>query len=91
MLSGKDFSGGFNKYVDWNLGNAFGNADFKNKGFDKQGNLHLYMFDTYDFNPNEGGLIEAGRRLMMAGELKGFFTIHEIIIPKNEINSLLKN
>lgn len=86
----QDFSGEFDKKADINLKNAFGKADFKNKGFDKEGNLHLYMFDTYDFNKGENALIEAGRRLMMNKELKGFFTIHEVIIPREEVNEILK-
>ena len=64
--------------------NAFGSVDFLNSGIDKHGDLHLYMFDTYDFNKNESPKIEAGRRQMLKGNLRGFFTIHEIIIPKED-------
>ena len=43
------------------------------------------MFDTYDFNKNEPNpKIEAGRRQMLKENLKPFFTIHEIIIPKED-------
>lgn len=48
------------------------------------------MFDTYDFNPNEEPLVEAGRRQMMKRKLKPFFTIHEIILSKQEFEKLLK-
>ena len=65
--------------------NAYGKVDFLNSGIDNQGNLHLYMFDTYDFNKNEPNpKIEAGRRQMLKENLKPFFTIHEIIIPKED-------
>ncbi len=65
--------------------NAYGKVDFLNSGIDNQGNLHLYMFDTYDFNKNESNpKIEAGRRQMLKENLKLFFTIHEIIIPKED-------
>jgi hypothetical protein len=42
------------------------------------------MFDTYDFNKNESPKIQAGRRQILKGNLKGFFTIHEIIIPQED-------
>ena len=85
ILNGKNFSGRFNK---GDLHYAFASVDFYNDGFDKNGNLHLYMFDTYDFNEGENALVEAGRRQMLNGELKGFFTIHEIVINKNEVDKL---
>ena len=44
------------------------------------------MFDTYDFNKNESNpKVEAGRRQMLKGNLKPFFTIHEIILSKEEM------
>ena len=43
------------------------------------------MFDTYDYNKNESPKIEAGRQQMLKGNLKGFFSIHEIIISKEEL------
>ncbi len=68
--------------------NAFGSVDFLNSGIDKQGNLHLYMFDTYDFNKGENAIVEAGRRQMLKGNLKGYFTIHDIIITKDELDKI---
>ena len=82
ILKGERFSGKFEN--NSNLRNAFGMVDFLNSGIDKYGDLHLYMFDTYDFNKNESPKIEAGRRQMLKGNLKGFFTIHEIIIPQED-------
>lgn len=83
IKDGKRFSGAFSK--SGNLHRAFNNVDFLNGGVDKNGNLHLYMFDTYDFNKGGSPMVEAGRRLMQNGELKGFFTIHDIIIKKEDL------
>ena len=80
---GKSFSDRFK--TDYNLHNAFGSVDFFNGGLDKRGNLHLYMFDTYDFNKGENAKVEAGRRQMLKGNLKGFFSIHEIVIKKKDL------
>ena len=70
--------------------NAYGKVDFLNSGIDNQGNLHLYMFDTYDFNKKGNFLIQAGREEMLKGNLKPFFTINDIMIPKDKINEILK-
>ena len=83
IANNKNFSGRFE--TDYNLHNAFGSVDFFNLGLDKKGNLHLYMFDTYDFNKGENPKVEAGRRQMLKGNLKGFFTIHKIIIKKKDL------
>ena len=80
---GKSFSDRFKD--DYNLHNAFGSVDFFNAGLDKNGNFHLYMFDTYDFNKGENAKVEAGRRQMLKGNLKGFFSIHKIIIKKEDL------
>ena len=83
IINNKSFSDRFES--DYNLHNAFGSVDFFNGGLDKRGNLHLYMFDTYDFNKGENAKVEAGRRQMLKGNLKGFFSIHEIIIEKKDL------
>lgn len=91
ILNGKRFSGNFKEHGAGrgsNLHNAFGNADFLNSGIDKNGNLHLYMFDTYDFNKGESAQVEAGRRQMMKGNLKGQFSLHEIVVSKDELGEL---
>ena len=48
------------------------------------------MCDTHDFNNEDNILIKAGRRQMLKGNLKPFFTIHEITIQKNEADKILK-
>ncbi len=47
------------------------------------------MFDTYDFNKNETNpAVEAGRRKMMEGTIKGHFSLHEIVVSEDELNRL---
>ena len=92
-----EFSAGFPKHGRWGIGaennfhNAIGKADFRNIYQDKEGNLHIKMYDTYDFNKDENSpLIKAGANKMDKGELKPFFTIHDIIIPKNKLDEIWK-
>ncbi len=91
ILKGKNFTERFTNYgnnTKSNLHNAFGSVDFLNSGTDKQENLHLYMFDTCDFNKGENAKVEAGRRQMLKGGLKGHFTIHDIIVTKQELDEI---
>ena len=97
ILEKGQFSDGFKKHgfvgVLWNnnFHNAIGKADFRNIYQDKNGNLHVKMYDTYDFNKNEDNpLIKAGVSQMEKGNLKPFFTIHDIIIPKNILDEIWK-
>ena len=54
--------------------------------------LLVKVYDTYDFNPGEKDkpLVMAGKNKMLEGELKPFFTIHDIIIPKEKLKELWK-
>jgi len=97
IINGRDFSGRFPSheplgvFSNNNFKNAIGAADFKHPYLDKEGNLHIKMYDTYDFNKNAtDALNKAGRREMEKGNLKPYFSIHDIIIPKEEINEILK-
>lgn len=93
ILRNKNFSGQFanNGYnYKSNLHNAFGKVDFRNPYFDKEGNLHIKMYDTYDFNKTEKSiLVKAGANQMEKGNLKPFFTIHDIIIKKEVWGNIL--
>ena len=57
-----EFSAEFKKHgliglgIDNNFHNAIGKADFRNIYQDKEGNLHIKMYDTYDFNKDENEL-----------------------------------
>lgn len=74
-----------------NLHYAFAHVDTRNGYLDKEGNLHIKVYDTYDFNKeNKTPLNQAGREAMLRGELKPFFTIHDILIPKDVISKLWK-
>ena len=74
-----------------NLHFALGHVDIRNGYIDKNENLHVKVYDTYDFNPKEDSpLIIAGKNKMLDGELKPFFTIHDIIIPKEKLKELWK-
>lgn len=52
--------------------------------------LSKAIYDTYDFNEGENGLVKAGRHHMQQGSLKPFFTIHDIIIYKEELELIWK-
>ena len=91
------FSAEFKKHGDMGLGqennfrNAIGKADFRNIYQDKEGNLHVKMYDTYDFNKNAtDALNKAGRREMEKGNLKPYFSIHDIIISKDKLSEIWK-
>lgn len=96
ILSKGEFSDNFPKYgkfgirKDSDLHNAIGMFDVKHASFDKEGNLHLKIYDTYDFNRKGNFLIQAGREEMFEGNLKPFFTINDIMIPKDKINEIFK-
>ncbi len=95
ILQKGEFSAGFPEHNKMGLGlknnfhNAIGKADFRNIFLDEKGNLHIKMYDTYDFNKNEKSkLIRAGASQMEKGVLKPFFTIHDIIIPKDILDEI---
>ena len=57
---------------------------------DNNGNLHTKMYDTYDFNKKGNFLIQAGREQMMKGNLKPFYTVFEIVVPKEKMEKIWK-
>jgi len=92
LKNGKEFSGNFSEYSDKKESNwhyALGHYDVRNSYIDKMGNLRLKVYDTYDFNKqNKSVFNQAGRRKMIDGTLTPFFTIHDIIVPKSELDKL---
>ena len=49
------------------------------------------MYDTYDFNEeNKTAINQAGRQQMIKGNLKPYFTVHEITIPKDKAEEMFK-
>ena len=94
ILSGKEFSINFPKYEDNKKSNwhyALGHADVRNGYIDKEGNLRIKVYDTYDFNKNNKTMFnQAGRNVMLKGDLKPYFSIHDIIVPKKDLDELWK-
>lgn len=97
ILKNENFSARFERhgeigiFNDNDLKNAIGAFDVRNVHFDKEGNLHLKIYDTYDFNKNAPDFLnKAGRHEMEAGYLKPYFSIHDIMINKKEIDDILK-
>lgn len=94
ILNGENFSMAFPRYSDnkqSNLHFALGHVDIRNGYFDENGNLRIKVYDTYDFNKSNKTLLnQAGKSAMEKGYLKPYFSIHDIIIPKNEIDEILK-
>ncbi len=78
-------------FTDKNFHNALGNVDIKEMKYKKNGDLELYVTDVYDFNKNDNNpMVKAGRRLQDRGEIKPYFIIYHVIIPKNEIREIRK-
>ncbi len=78
------------KESNWHY--ALGHYDVRNSFIDKEGNLRLKVYDTYDFNKtNTTPMNKAGRNEMLKGNLKPYFSIHDIIIPKNELDKIWNN
>ena len=92
IINGEQISGNFPRYKDdkesnWHF--AIGHYDLRNGYLDKRGNLHIKMYDTYDFNKdNKTSLNQAGRNQMMKGNLKPSFSIHDIIVPNYVIDKI---
>ena len=94
ILNGEKTSGYFPRYKDNKKSNwhfAIGHYDLRNGYLDKRGNLHIKMYDTYDFNQdNHTSLNQAGRNQMLGGTLKPSFSIHDIIVPNYVIDKIWK-
>lgn len=94
ILSNKEFSISFPKHgpigllSDNNLKNSIGKAQVLDYYINKQG-LHLKILDTYDFNKDaEDFLNKAGRSQMLKGNLKPYFSVYEIKIPKEKLDEI---
>ncbi len=79
-------------FTESNLHYALGHVAIRNRYVDSDGNLHVYVYDTYDFNSSDTNKLSiAGRNAMMNGELKPYFTIHEVVVPKSKLDTLWNN
>ncbi len=76
-------------FTESNLHYALGHVAIRNRYLDSDGNLHVFIYDTYDFNSSDTSTLSvAGRNAMMNGELKPYFTIHEVVVPKSKLDTL---
>ena len=73
------------QFTSGNLKNALHNVDIIDTYIDKStGDLHTKILDTYDFNPNEKDWkVRTARELQEKGKIQTYYTITEIIVPKN--------
>ena len=57
----------------------------------KNGDVELYVTDTYDFNNEKSRAPAAGRDRQDKGEIKPYFAVYHVIIPKDsKIGSIEK-
>ena len=67
-----------------NWKNALGNADIREMHINKNGDIELYIADIYDFNEyDKRPLVMIGRDRQEKGEIKPYFIIYHVIIPKD--------
>jgi hypothetical protein len=79
---------GFNSF---NFKNAIGNADILDMYMDKNGEISLYVIDTYDFNKKDTNpVVRAARKHQESGKLKPYFMIYSIKIDKETASKYLK-
>ena len=64
--------------IDNNFHNAIGKADFRNIYQDKDGNLHIKMYDTYDFNKDEDNAFKSRCRPNGKMKSKTIFLVYMI-------------
>ena len=90
ILNGKDITGEFpDDNSNWHY--ALGHFDLRHGYIDKNGNLHFKIYDTYDFNEeNKTAINQAGRQQMIKGNLKPYFSIHDVMIPKSKLKEIWK-
>ena len=74
----------------FNWHSAVGNADIKKMHINKNGDIELYVTDTYDFNKGERtGAPAVGRDRQEKGEIKPYFAVYHVIIPKDKYNKII--
>ncbi len=73
------------QFTDRNFHYAIGKADILDMHINKNGEIDLLVTDVYDFNDdkNASDLIKTGRNRQEKGEIKPYFYIYHVIIPKS--------
>ncbi len=78
-----------NTDVQFKYGNfhyALGKADIRSMHINKNGDIDLLVTDVYDFNKNDpSDLVQVARERQDRGEIKPYFIIYHVIIPKRTI------
>lgn len=65
-----------------NLSKALGHADILYTHIDKDNNLYMLVFDTYDFNKGDGDWkVRIANAVQEAGYIRNYYTLNVIIIP----------
>ena len=78
-----------NSHDGFNWKTSLGKVDVKNMYLDKEGNLHLKICDTNDYNKNNiDPFNKAGYNQMKKGNLKPFFSVFDVKVPKEELDLL---
>ena len=76
-------------FKDKNWHNTIGNGDIRKMHINKNGDVELYVTDTYDFNKGEkSGAPAVGRDRQEKGEIKPYFEIYHVIIPKEKYDKI---
>ena len=76
-------------FKDTNWHNAIGNGDIRKMHINKNGDIELYVTDTYDFNKGERtGAPAVGRDRQEKGEIKPYFEIYHVIIPREKYDKI---
>lgn len=82
----KQTSIAFKKELSPDLYHAFGKVQVLESKIDNINNcITTYILDTYDFNPNEGGIIEMARKIQNVKMLTPYYTIIKVITKTNKV------
>lgn len=58
----------------------------------KNGDMRLLVTDVYDFNENsDSQLIKAGRDRQEKGEIKPYFVVYHVIIPREKYDKIIND
>ena len=74
-----------------NLQKALGHADILYTTLSENGDLYALVLDTYDFNADDPDWkVRIARNAQEAGLLRNYYTLMVIIIPKLQLQELLR-
>ncbi len=80
------------QFKDGKFHYVLGKADIRDMHINKKGDMDFLVTDVYDFNKNDpSDLVQVARNRQDKGEIKPYFIIYHVIIPKNSILKEEKN